>query len=104
MTNKKQAFFIFDSKITNFEALAPYLEKVEETYKPFGGKLIVQGGDLEVFEGEAPKGIIVILQFDSMEKAKAWYTSDSYQRIITYRQAGSQANGWLVEGLLESVQ
>ncbi|WP_320151192.1 DUF1330 domain-containing protein [uncultured Tolumonas sp.] len=103
MENQKPAFFIFDSKITNIEALAPYIEKVEETYKPFGGKLIVQGGKLEVFEGYAPQGIIVVLRFDNMEKAKAWYASDSYQAIISYRHAGAQANGWLVEGLAETI-
>jgi uncharacterized protein (DUF1330 family) len=99
MKNKKTAFFIFDSKITNVEALAPYIEKVEATYKAFGGKMIVQGGELEVVEGSAPQGIIVVLRFDNMEKAKAWYASDSYQAIISYRHAGAQANGWLVEGL-----
>lgn len=99
MENQKPAFFIFDSKITNKEILTPYLEKVEASYKAFGGKLIVRGGELKVFEGAAPQGNIVILQFDNMEKAKAWYESDSYQAIISYRHAGAQANGWLVEGL-----
>lgn len=101
MENQKPAFFIFDSKITNKDALAPYLAKVEATYKAFGGKMIVQGGALEVIEGAAPQGIIVVLRFDSMGKAKAWYESDSYQSIISYRHAGAQANGWLVEGLAE---
>ena len=36
---------------------------------------------------------------EAMEKAKAWYASDSYQAIISYRHAGALANGWLVEGL-----
>jgi Uncharacterized conserved protein len=103
MENQKPAFFIFDSKITNKEVLTPYVEKVKATYKSFGGKLIVQGGELTTFEGSAPQGIIVILRFDNMEKAKAWYESDSYQEIISYRHAGSQANGWLVEGLIETI-
>lgn len=99
MEHQKPAFFIFDTKITDMAALAPYLANVEATYKAFGGKMIVQGGELEVFEGNAPQGIVVILQFESMTTAKAWYASDSYQDIISHRHAGSQANGWLVEGL-----
>jgi Domain of unknown function (DUF1330) len=31
-------------------------------------------------EGEAPKGRIVVIKFDSTEKAKAWYDSPAYQR------------------------
>jgi uncharacterized protein (DUF1330 family) len=99
MENQKPAFFVFDSKITDMDALAPYVAKVKDTYTPFGGKLIVQGGEVQVLEGAAPQGIIVILQFDSMKAAQSWYHSDDYQAIISYRLAGSQANGWLVEGL-----
>lgn len=98
MENQKPAFFVFDTKITDMDALAPYRANVEATYKAFGGELIVQGGELEVFEGNAPRGIIVILKFDSMTTAKAWYTSEGYQAIAAHRHAGSEANGWLVEG------
>lgn len=99
MENQKPAFFVFDTKITDMDALAPYLANVEATYKAFGGEMIVQGGELEVFEGSAPQGIIVILKFDSMTTAKTWYASEDYQAIVAHRHAGSNANGWLVEGL-----
>lgn len=99
MKNQKPAFFVFDTKITDKDALAPYLASVEATYKAFGGEMLVQGGTLEVIEGDEPQGLIVILKFDSMTIAKAWYASEAYQAIVSHRHAGSQANGWLVEGL-----
>lgn len=102
MENQKPAFFIFDAKVTDKEVLAPYLAKAEATFKAFGGKMLIQGGALEVYEGSAPQGIIVILQFDSMQKAKDWYESVDYQAILPYRLAGAQTNGWLVEGLAEN--
>ncbi|WP_028292759.1 DUF1330 domain-containing protein [Oceanobacter kriegii] len=99
MTKQAPAFFVFDTKITDMDALTPYLENVEATFKAFDGELIVQGGELEVFEGTPPQGIVVILKFADMATAKAWYASDAYQAIVHHRHAGSQANGWLVEGL-----
>ena len=99
MSTQKPAFFIFDTKIDDLNALSPYLEKVAETYKAFGGEMLVQGGALDIIEGVGPQGGIVILKFDNIQTAKEWYSSQAYQAIIHYRQAGSQANGWLVEGL-----
>lgn len=102
MENQKPAFFVFDTKITDGDALAPYLAKAEATYQAFGGQMMVLGGELEVVEGNAPQGIIVILQFDSMKTAKAWYESENYQAILPHRLAGSQTNSWLAEGLATS--
>ncbi|WP_241613059.1 DUF1330 domain-containing protein [Rosenbergiella epipactidis] len=99
MLSDKPAYFVFDAKIEDPKALNPYLEKVEETYKAFGGEMLVQGGELEVIEGNEPKGKLVILKFDSMQTAKKWYQSEAYQAIIHHRHAGSRADGWLVEGL-----
>ena len=99
MEHQQPAYFIFDTQITDIERLQPYLSQVKETYEAFGGKMLVQGGALEVFEGQAPQGNIVILQFDSMQAAQGWYASDAYQAIVRYRHASSQANGWLVQGL-----
>ena len=99
MEHQRPAFFIFDSKINNMESLLPYLKDVEATFKAFDGELLIQGGELEVIEGAAPQGIIVILKFSSMATARAWYTSEAYQAIVGHRHAGAQANGWLVEGL-----
>lgn len=58
---------------------------------------------MEVFEGSTPKGIIVVLRFDNMEKRKLG-THQTANAIISYRHAGAQANGWLVEGSVETIE
>lgn len=95
----KPAYFIIDVKVHNPEGMKPYSEKVAETYKPFGGKLMVYREQAEQVEGKAPEGLIVILQFESIEKAKAWHDSPEYQSILKYREAASESNAFLVEGL-----
>lgn len=95
----KPAFFIIDVKVHNADGMKPYADKVTETYKAYGGKAIVYGGQAEQLEGTAPEGRIVILQFDSIEKARAWHESPEYQSIIGYRHAASEGNAFLVEGI-----
>ncbi|MFB9136140.1 DUF1330 domain-containing protein [Vibrio sp. AK197] len=100
MQGGKPAYFMFDTKVTDSEALKPYLEQVAGTLTVFGGKLLIAaGGHIDVVEGKPPQGGVVMLEFDSIEKANAWYHSSAYQAIISHRLAGSQANAWLLEGL-----
>jgi uncharacterized protein (DUF1330 family) len=50
-------------------------------------------------EGQPPKGIVVIA-FDSTEKAVAWYNSPAYQAIKPIRQGASTSRMFVAEGLL----
>jgi len=43
MDNLTVGYFIFDTKVTDREALTPYLAKVETSYKAFGRELLVTG-------------------------------------------------------------
>jgi uncharacterized protein (DUF1330 family) len=61
-------------------------------------KPLVVYGTLEVAEGPAPDGII-ILQFPSMADAKAWYNSPGYQEALPHRQRAADYNVVFVEGL-----
>lgn len=92
------AYFVFDVRIHDPEGMKPYLARVEETYKAFGGRRIVAGGALETHEGDAPIGRIVILQFPSMAEAHAWHDSPAYQAIVNHRLASAETRAYLVEG------
>jgi uncharacterized protein (DUF1330 family) len=70
-------------EIPNDQAL-DYLERVEATFLPYGGKWLVLGVHDEVVEGGWP-GSVVLMQFPDMQTAKAWYWSPEYQEIIGLR-------------------
>ncbi|MEI7374759.1 DUF1330 domain-containing protein [Dickeya chrysanthemi] len=93
------AYFIINVVIHHPEGMKPYQEKVAETYPLYGGKLLVLGGKRDVLEGTGPRGLTVILEFPSMEKAHAWHESPEYQAIIGYRLAAAESHAYLVEGL-----
>ncbi|QSX32105.1 DUF1330 domain-containing protein [Shewanella avicenniae] len=98
------AYVIIDISVNDPDGMKPYQERVEATYKAFGGKRLVLAGKLETLEGSVPKGMIVMLQFDSVEQAHAWHESPAYQEIINYRQSASSSNIWLVEGVIPELQ
>lgn len=95
----RAAYFIFDALIHDTSAMQPYMQGVESTYRSFGGQLLVLGGELDVVEGEAPQGNLVILQFPDREAATAWYASDEYQALLPFRLAGARSHAWLVSGV-----
>ncbi len=55
-------------------------------------------GDQEVLEGDAAEGV-VILQFPSMDAAKAWYGSPAYQEAKAHRLKGADYRVILVKGV-----
>ena len=61
-----------------------YLENVEATFKPFGGRWLVLDAPVEVLEGAWP-GSVALMEFPDMNAAKNWYHSPEYQKILTLR-------------------
>jgi uncharacterized protein (DUF1330 family) len=61
-----------------------YLDKVEATFEPYGGKWLVLDAQVEALEGEWP-GSVVLMEFPDMDTAKQWYGSPEYQQILHLR-------------------
>ena len=49
-----------------------YLERIQATLDPFGGRFLVHGGKVEVKEGPWP-GTIVVIEFPTHDDSQAWY-------------------------------
>jgi uncharacterized protein (DUF1330 family) len=95
------AYLIAETEVTDRAAFQKSAEKVPETLAPFRGSFhyVVRGGRTQALEGQPPKGIVVIA-FDSTEKALAWYNSPAYQAIKPIRQGASTSRMFLAEGRL----
>jgi uncharacterized protein (DUF1330 family) len=64
------------------------------------GRYLAQGGAMEVLEGETPlPSLVVVLEFPSMEKARAFYGDPEYVPFIKLRQQGSDLDMVLVDGV-----
>jgi uncharacterized protein (DUF1330 family) len=60
-----------------------YAAFVGGTIKSFSGRYLVRGGKRVVFNGNPPN--IVIIEFDSLDKAQAWRDSAAYKALIPAR-------------------
>ena len=79
---------------------AEYAPKTTVLVQNHGGKFIVRRGAKESLEGDGKLPLnILVLEFPSMEKAKAWYNDPDYAPLIKLRQSGSNAELVLVEGV-----
>jgi uncharacterized protein (DUF1330 family) len=76
-----------------------YLENVEATVAPHGGKWLAQG-PVDVIEGAWP-GAVVLMEFPSREAATAWYNSPEYQAILPFRTGNAISDLILVDQLPE---
>ncbi|WP_156042191.1 DUF1330 domain-containing protein [Bradyrhizobium sp. URHD0069] len=94
------AYYIADFEVSDGEAIKPYSAIVESTFKTFGGRFIVRGGNPVPLEGQPPKGRLVVIEFDSMEKAQAWYNSPAYAQLRPIRQKAGHSNIYIVQGLV----
>jgi uncharacterized protein (DUF1330 family) len=93
-------YFIAEIGVTNADpaALQKYAEKLPETMAPFNHHYVVRGGKTQTLEGEPPKHIVVIA-FDSAEKAREWYDSPAYQAIKPLRLSSTKGRMFIVEGV-----
>ena len=66
------------------DAVLDYIDRIQETLDPFGGRFLIHGADVIVKEGPFP-GTIVVIEFPDVEAAEAWYDSPAYQAILPLR-------------------
>ena len=78
------------------------LEKFREMAKPvleeYGGKVLVRTPSAEAREGKKT-GIVVVLEFESMEQARKCYESEGYQAAKAVRGKACDTDLFLAEGV-----
>lgn len=79
-------------------AMAEYQRMNRENPGDFKLKPLAVYGATDALEGDAPDGTIII-EFPSVEEARAWYNSPGYQAAIPFRQKAADYRIFIVEGL-----
>jgi uncharacterized protein (DUF1330 family) len=77
-----------------------YAPLVQPTFQPFGGRYVARAGKTVAFDGDLPKRVVIIA-FDSIEKAQAWRDSAAYKAIIPTRDkflGNGTARSYAIEG------
>jgi uncharacterized protein (DUF1330 family) len=90
-------YAVAEVDVTDPATFQKYAEKAPGTIAASGGHYIIRGGKSVSIEGEPPKRFVVI-QFDSVEKAKAWEDSPAYDAIKPIRHSSAKSRVFIIEG------
>ncbi|MCA8243731.1 MULTISPECIES: DUF1330 domain-containing protein [Burkholderia] len=92
------AYVVFDIDIHDVDAYQAYRRLGAPTVAEYGGRFLVRGVEVETLEGEWSPKRVVVLEFESAERARAWYRSEGYQAAKLLREPAARTNGILAEG------
>ncbi len=92
-------YVIAETEVNDPATFQKYAAAVPGTLAPFNFKYVVRGGKVTPVEGDAPKGRIVVIAFDSVEKAVAWENSPAYEAIKPLRHSSAKSRVFIVEGV-----
>jgi uncharacterized protein (DUF1330 family) len=93
------AYLIVNVDVTDPVRYQDYVKEVPATIAAFGGRYLARGGKAEVLEGAYSPKRMVILEFESVERARAWWASEVYREPKALRQASATTDLILVEGV-----
>jgi uncharacterized protein (DUF1330 family) len=75
-----------------------YRKMVPPSIEAYGGRFLVRGGKTETLEGTWQPHRLVVLEFDSFEQAKRWWSSPEYAEAKALRQSCSDAELIVADG------
>ena len=78
--------------------ITEYLERIDTTLAPFGGRFLVHGDQPHVVEGSFDAALVII-GFPDRAAAESWYASPAYREILHLRTENSRGDVFLVDGV-----
>jgi uncharacterized protein (DUF1330 family) len=92
------AYVIVDIDIVDPLGYEEYKKLASATVEKYGGKYIARGGQVETLEGDWNPKRIVVLQFESMQRAKDWLNCAEYREPDKMRHRTAKTKMIVVEG------
>jgi uncharacterized protein (DUF1330 family) len=97
---KPPGFTVVEIDVSNPDAYAKeFLPLATKALTDGGIKYLARGGKTETIEGDPPTKRVAIGQFESLEKAKATYTSPAYMEARKIGNQYAKFRIWAVEGV-----
>ena len=96
------AYIIADVEVHDPVAYEPYRVMAADAIAAHGGRYLVRGGELEVREGTWSPRRVVIIEFENLATAKAFYESETYAPALALRTSIATSNLIIVDGYAPS--
>ena len=93
------AYVIVDIDVHDPTVYEEYKKLAPPSIAQYGGKYLARGGATEVLEGSWTPKRFVILEFESVTRAREWVNSPEYAPAKNLRQQSASSHMILTEGL-----
>jgi uncharacterized protein (DUF1330 family) len=85
-------------KITDAEVYKPLPAKGQAAAEAVGGRYLIRTGNITGLDG-TPPARLALIEFDSVEKAQAWYNSAAQKEVDIIRAKSTDSLAFIVEGV-----
>jgi uncharacterized protein (DUF1330 family) len=93
------AYVVVEIEVLDSERYETYKLLAPPSIAQYGGRYAARGGQVETLEGTWSPKRLVILEFPSVEQAKAWWNSAEYAEAKALRQAVAHTQMIVIAGL-----
>jgi uncharacterized protein (DUF1330 family) len=93
------AYVVVEVEVLDPERYETYKQLAPPSIAQYGGRYVARGGEVATLEGTWSPKRLVILEFPSVEQAKAWWSSAEYAEAKALRQATARTQMIVVAGL-----
>jgi len=99
---KPPVYQITEIEVLNQEPyLKDYAPKAQAAIKAAGGRFVAAGGKTTAIEGDPPKSRVVIIAWESVDKAQAYRDSAEFKELLPLREKLAKFRSFAVEGLAQ---
>ena len=93
------AYIIARVEVTDWTRYREYTKETPAAIARYGGKFIVRGGPITTLEGEPETRRVVVIEFPSLDQAKAFYASPEYTRVKALRTGAAVGQFFAIDGV-----
>ena len=90
------AYWLARARVDDPEQYRKYADQVPAILARYDARVLARGGRSEVLEGPSDFSRLVVVEFPSLERARACFESPEYQQAAAFRRAG----GGVVENVM----
>ena len=92
-----KGYLVANIRVKDKDKFAAFSGMAAPVIKAHGGKVLARGPGAERHEGSV-EGIVMMIEFDSIDAARTFYLSDEYQAAKAVRDACSETDLMIIEG------
>ena len=85
--------------VTDWDRYKEYVKATPAVIAQFGGRFIARAGETITLEGPAENRRVVLIEFPSLEMAKAFYDSPVYREVMKLREGAAEAQLVAIDGV-----